>query len=773
MDRITQMGIAQSVKGRVTTCTIEHLYAAMDADVTNRVCAEISDALEQVKRGELSREDFETLKREKKQQLMVITPHATYTDGQRLNANAVPSGLSMYDIDHIPDPRGYFNTFIRDRCSELGINLGYVTPSTEGLRLIFEMPEGMTLAQAQQWMSEQLGDDNYDGSVKDYARCSFIAPRAYLLYIDEEELCKERKPQPAPQIEAVPQPASQIATVPQPVGSVSCDSVAAPSSSSPLSPVPERNLRIFDLCLKEARLTIEEIDQVGVYNWHNSLVAILSVGICRLMSRSELMDVLRVKMPNYSKEQDCKRLVADFYKDYTRMNAPMNQRLRAIYAESITGEKGRPISTEDLLGEMPPQLPRRLPKLIKLLLSKEPDVYKPSAAMAAFPALGAHLKDTRFHYLDNTMHEATFMTCTIAPMSSGKSCINRVCDPIMADIKARDDENRRREDQWKEECRSMGANKQKPKRPDDLTIQIMSSDLTNAALVQKLQDARGHFLYTQVDEVELFEQLKVNGKSGHIGKIFRLAYDCGYYGQERVGIQSVTGRPQMRWNWNAATTIQRGQQFFRSMQADGTLSRISFATIVTWRGMPMPVHGIYDEQFDSSLKPYIDRLNAAQGVIDLPQAQQLIRMLDKEAKDTAWLCDDEIYEKLSFRAVVSAWLRAMVLYIAEGRWSKEIERFASWSMKYDMWCKMHFFGEQMNQQMAGEVVRTRGPKNMLDLLPDSFTAADAQAIRIREGKQNSNPTQMLCTWIDRGYIYRDDDGVCHKTSKYLKRKQIA
>ena len=750
-EMLTQMGFAQSVKSSVTPCTIANLYAAMDSETTAKICADIEDALERVKRGEMCREDFETYKRDRKQQLMVLTPHATFTDGVRQNKSAVPSGLSMYDVDHIPDPRGYYNALVSDRCRELGIVMAHKTPSTEGLRLIFEVLQGMSLAEAQKWMSEQLGDSSYDGSVKDYARCSFIVPRAYLLYIDEEELCKQRE------VKAV----SQNATVPE------------STQKEPSLLCTDRHLRIFDLCLAEAGLKLEEIDQVGVYNWHNTLVSILSVGICRLMSQDDLRAVLAVKMPNYAKEQDCQRLVSDFYKDYTKMNAPMSQRLRAIYAESVTGRKDKPLTTEDVLGDEPPKMPRRLPKSVKLMVSKEPDIYKPASAMGLFPALGAHLYQVQFPYADHTMHEATFMQNCMAPMSSGKSCVNRVCEPIMADIKARDDENRRREDEWKEECRSMGANKQKPKRPDDLIIQIMSSDLTNAALVQKLQDAQGHFLYVQVDEVELFEQLKVNGRSGQIGKIFRLAYDCGYYGQERVGIQSVTGRPQMRMNYNASTTIQRGQQFFRPMMADGTLSRLSFSTIVTYRGMAMPVHGIYDEQHAEAVKPYIDRLNAAQGIIDLPQAQRLIQRMDKEAKDMAWLCDDEVYEKLAYRAVVSAWLRAMVLYIAEGRWSKEIENFAMWSLNYDMWCKMHFFGEQMYQQMAGEVVRTRGPKNMLDQLSDTFTFEEAQTVRIREHKKSTNPTQQLCMWELRGYITRDENGVYHKTPAYLKRKQAA
>ncbi len=752
------MGFSPSVKSSVTPCTLENLYAAMDSETTAKICADIEDALERVKRGEMSREDFETYKRDKKQQLMVLTPHATFTDGVRQNKSAVPSGLSMYDIDHISDPRGYFNNLVKDRCAELGIVMAHVTPSTEGLRLIFEMPEGMTLAQAQKWMSEQLGDSSYDGSVKDYARCSFLVPRAYLLYIDEEELCKQREVKAVSQNKTKPERESQNATASERGGQIVLAS--------------DRNLRIFDLCLQEVGLKLEEIDQVGVYNWHNTLVSILSVGICRLMAQDELKAVLTVKMPNYAKEQDCQRLVSDFYKDYTKMNAPMSQRLRAIYAESVTGQKDKTLTTEEILGDEPPQMPRRLPKSVKVMISKEPDIYKPASAMGLFPALGTHLFQVQFPYADHTMHEATFMQNCVAPMSSGKSCVNRVCEPIMADIKARDEENMRREEEWKEECRSMGANKQKPKRPDNLIVQILPSDMTNAAFVQKLQDAQGHFVYYQLDEVELFDQLNVNGKK-NVSKLFRLAYDCAPYGQARVGIQSVSGCPQLRMNYNASTTIQRGQHFFYPMMADGTLSRLSFSTIVTYRGMAMPIHGIYDEQHAEAIKPYIDRLNAAKGVIDLPQAQRLIQRMDKEAKDVAWLCDDEVYEKLGFRAVVSAWLRAMVLYIAEGKWSKEIENFAMWSMKYDMWCKMHFFGEQMHQQMAGEVVRTRGPKNMLDMLANAFTREDAQAIRIRERKKDSNPTQQLCMWEQRGYITCDADGVYHKTPAYLKRKQVA
>ena len=693
---MVKIGIAKSHFCEVVPCTVDLLNQALDSAAVKKVCDQIAQALLNVKQGKMSRTEFENYKRAMKSQLPVLTPHAIFKNGERKNSEAIPSGLSMYDIDHIENPRGYYQSMVGDRIKELGIVMAYVTPSGEGLRLIFEMPQGMTLGEAQKWMSEQLGDSDYDGSVKDYARCSYLVPRAYLLYLDEEELLKER------QVEA---------TEPKTTASM----VEKPATDNEVEVSPEqqaRNLRIFDLCLKEAGLKPESIDVVGIHNWHNSLVAVLSVGICRLMSQQELMKVLLQRMPNYVKEQDCQRLVSDFYKDYTKTNAPMTIALRRIYAESMMEPSSSKAEVRQLLGSVPPEMPERLPRLIKLLVSKEPENVRPSAAMGAFPALGAHLHDVHFLYADNTYREATFM---------------------------------------------------------------QMSDITIAALNRKGADANGHFIYSLLNEVELFNQLDASLKKTLLRNIIQTAFDCDWFGQERVGEKSVTVRYRLRWNWNTSSTIKRGQDFYQPMLADGSFNRISFSTIVPTNDGKIPKHGFYDDKFMANLKPFIDRLNAAHGNYDLKKAQLLIERLNEEAVDTARLCDDEAYEDTSHRAIIIAWLRAMVLYVAEGKWSKEIEEFAIWSFRYDMWCKMNFFGEEMRKQMAHEVVgKSRGPRNMLDMLPTEFTYIDAESVRLKMGRQDHDPYKMLWTWENRGYIKQDPlTGVYRKTDQYLAKHPLA
>ena len=741
---------------KVEPCTVELLNEAFDSAEVKNVCDLIAQALLRVKQGEMTREEFENYKRAMKKKLPVLTPHAIFKNGERNNANAIPSGLSMYDIDHIENPRGYYQAMIADRISELGIVMAYVTPSTEGLRLIFEMPAGMTLAEAQKWMSEQLDDKNYDGRVKDEARCSYLVPRAYLLYLDEEELLKNRE---VPERKAVAPAAEPL--------------LVAPSAIPANQEQHARNLRIFDLGLKEAGLKPETIDVVGIYNWHNSLSSILSIGICRLMSQQEMMDVLAVKMPNYSKEKDCQRLVSDFYAKYTDANSHMTAALRRIYAESQEAPK---VLAMQIIGSEPPAMPEKLPRLIKLLVSKEPDNVAPSVALGVFPALGAHLHDVHFLYADNTYREATFMHHTMAKTASGKSGVSRVCEAIMADIAERDNLNRKREEDYKNECAKLGSSAKLPDRPDDLIVQMLMSDITPAALNRKGADANGHFIYSLLNEVELFNQLDPSRDKMRLRNIIQTAFDCDWYGQERVGEKSVTVRYRMHWNWNTSSTIQRAKDFYSPMLADGSFNRLSFSTIIPKNDGKIPQHGFYDDRFMAKLKPFIDRLNAAKGNYDLKKAQQLIQRLNEEAVDTARLCDDEVYEDTSHRGIIIAWLRAMVLYVAEGKWSKEIEDFAIWSFRYDMWCKMEFFGEEMRKKMAGEVVgNARGPRNMLDMLPTEFAAIDAEAVRLKQGKKDHDPYKMLWTWTDRGYITQDPDtGVYRKTEMYLaKHRQSA
>ena len=689
-------------------------------------------------RGELTKEEFEEKRKEVKMRLWFATYQATFPAHYKHNETAEDSHLTFFDVDHREDSRELYAQYIMGHEREWGIVLVELSASGHGLHVVFARPEGMTNQQAQQWMSEQLGGIEYDKGTHELARATYMVTREYILYIDEPRLFGEEE------LEAAVVGRMEEEGKNESDGSDGSDGVVEPS---------EMALRAFDLFLERSGLGLAAITGVGTR--HNSLKMLLP-DLGQMMSEGELMGVLAQKMPGYVNEKDCRKLVHDFYAKYIDTNRPLSVAQKEVF-KTITAR-----GSKETLAEAEPPMPRRLPKLIQLLISKEPQTYHPTVANAVFPSLAAHFVGVNFPYIDNTLREATFMCCTIAPMSSGKSCVDRPVEHILKDIRERDEMNINRENEWKQQCKTRGSNKEKPRRPEGLCIQVMDSDMTNAAFVQKLVDAGGKYLYTIVDEVELFYQLKTSGNKS-VGKIFRLAFDNKPYGQVRVGVDSVSGSMPLRWNWNASTTVQQGQQFFRSMKADGTLSRINFTTIKAERGMDIPIHGIYDEQFDADLKPYIDRLNAASGTIDCPQARRLVKRMLKENAEIADLSDDELYERLSFRAVILAWLKAMTLYVAEGQWSKQIEEFAVWSMHYDMWCKMMFFGEEMRQQMQGEIVKMkRGPMNMLSLLPERFTEREALHVRLSNGRDDRGQP-MLNTWRSRGYVVMDA-----ATGEYVK-----
>lgn len=773
--------VSMSVNKGVTECTPALFHQVLTMERVGSICAEIADGLEKVKRGEMSRDDWDEMKAQKKRGLPGFCFHAHFKNGRRKSCDAVPSGLSMYDVDHIsltPSPKGEGSLYRRlvehtlamepitdegmiAELKRLGICLVHVTPSTEGFRLVFAIPKDRSLEEAQQEMSRKLGDKNYDAVVKDYARLSFAVPLEYVLYVDEKELFRNRKvratdKKPTPKTSAKTAVKKTVA-------------VAAPVNSVQDEKDLERLLTIFDKCLAQTGLKLDNIDNWGKHDWHNTLLSILSVGMNRLMSVEEMKRVVAVRMPNYSQTDDCKHLLEYFHEHYTDNNKPMSQVLRSIYRETQPNQEETIDESNSILGDEPPAIPEVLPPVIELLTSKVPEQCKPAVAMSVFAPLATHLKGVRFRYIDNVPHEATFMCCLMAKMSSGKSCVNEPINYIMRDIEERDEQARQCEKQWKETVNSMGKNKDTPQRPSDLVIQVLTSDMTNAALVQRLEDAAGHFIYTNMDEVELLNQLKAGSRGSQVSQIIRLAFDCGYYGQERVGTNSITARVRVRWNWNASATIQRGQQFFRNGLADGTLSRISFATIVPKNMGDVPVYGNYDGAFAAQLKPYIDRLLEARGEIACEEASELARQLVKENAMRAELSDDEIYEVLSYRANVIAYLRAMVLYVCHGcKWDESFTAFVRWSENYDLWCKMHFFGDMMNAAMQKEnVMGNRGPKNMLEMLPDRFTFEEVVSVRRGLGKIGS-PSNMLTVWKHRGYITEDKEKkVFLKSDKYL------
>ena len=538
----------------------------------------------------------------------------------------------------------------------------------------------------------------------------------------------------------------------------------------------EKNLIAFDLFTQAAGLGGMEIDTVG--SRHSSLLAIMSAGASRVMEEEELMKVVRVKMPSYYQENDCHQLIHDFYAKYADNTKPMSREVMRVNAlaeqkasqqvnslqlkvnradsnYAVQSSNLKVQSTEDDYPD-PPEMPKKLPKLVELLISRTPEIYKPAVAHAIFPPLATHLWKTRFRYIDNVEHEARLMTLLLAGTGAGKSSVNRPIDFIMEDIRLRDAENLKREKAWKDEMLRKGANKDKRKRPENLIIQEIDADMTNPAFVMRTAEAQEHFLYTSLNELDQFDALKGSGSQQF--RIMCLAADPGNkYGQTRVGTMSVTERVTIRFNWNASTTIQKGQRYFSKVLTDGPISRINFCTIPEREiGEDMPVYGTYDESYREALRPYIENLNKVTGLIECKEAFQLALKLKDENAEFARLSQDRTFENLSFRANVIAYLKACVLYVANGcKWEPEIDEFIRWSEQYDLYCKMRFFGDMIaKENCTAEKSSKRGPQNLLQILPDSFTAAQLLAIRLEHGLDAKGTDMMIRQWLHRNYIRR-------------------
>ena len=561
-----------------------------------------------------------------------------------------------------------------------------------------------------------------------------------------------------------------------------------------LGEASEKNLIAFDLFQESAGLKGMTIDSVG--SRHSSLLAIMSAGASRVMSEEELMKVVAEKMPSYYQEPDCHQLIHDFYakygdsskpfsRDVIRINATAEQASRQVNSLQLKVERAdgnytvqSPMfqvqSSEEDYPE-PPAMPEKLPKLVELLISRTPEVYKPAVAHAIFPPLATHLWQTSFRYIDNVVHEATLSTCLLAGTGAGKSSVDKPIRYIMEDIRKRDAENLKREKEWKEEVTRKGANKDKRKRPDNLVIQEIDADMTSPAFVMRTAEAQGRFLYTSLNELDQFDALRGSGNQQF--RIMCLAFDpFNLFGQQRVGVQSVTERVTIRFNWNASTTIQKGQRYFSKVLTDGPISRINFCTIPEREiGDEMPVYGDYDDAYREALKPYIENLNNARGLIDCPEAFQLALKLKDENAEFSRLSQDRVYENLSFRANVIAYLKACVLYVANGcKWEPEIDEFIRWSERYDLYCKMRFFGDAIKRANdTGEKSSKRGPSNMLMQLPDEFTYQQVIDLRVARGMDKKGTSRMLGNWKERHYIkVKDSNSVPQKfsSSVFIKLK---
>ena len=830
-------GISQSVRSReVQVCTPELFHQATKSSRVKDVCAQIEDALERKRRGEIGQEDYDTMKTRLKSQLPILTPHATFRNGRRLNADAIPSGLSIYDKDHIADPTGWWKA----KSEELRVKnpqvlarilLVHVTPSLEGLRLVFVMPEGMNLAEAQKWMSQQLGDEEYDVCVKDLARPSFIVPEEYILFIDEARLFAEVET-PSDADDAAPHANTHENTNHNTNENPNenenkTEKEHRPESDNssaalPDSPAAEYAQSANHDCADDHHLGNHGVDQdhggeekrqdfaqeydgipyeaitsklvelLGGEPQHgsrNSFIFTLSCYLRYLCDDNATW--IKQVIPTFGEEKKrafttvdsaCQRKQSHRMPMIVRKAISLCQQEQARgKADDYDADEFGDIQNPDSYFYRIHEMPQKLPRLIRLLVSKTPVIYQPAVSQAVFPALASHLCDTRFRYIDNVEHEATLMNILCAPTGSGKESITQPINRIMADIRARDAEQRERERAWKDECNRKGSNKDKRERPEGLVIQEVNIDMTNPAFVLRMKEAERHFLYAKVNELNLFDALK--GKTNQHFRIMELAFDLGNYGQDRVGVQSVTETVKVRFNWNACCTPKKCRDYFRRVVTDGPVSRISFATIERRPcGSEIPVYGSYDAAFDEELKPYIDNLLKARGLVDCPQALKLARKLMEENAEFARLSQNYVFENLSFRANVIAYLKACVLYVANGmKWEKSIEDFVRWSERYDLWCKLKLFG-QMIYDADGEqdkVSRTapNGPKNLLSLLPDEFTMDDYVKVRRAQGFDNDNARRIrdaIHQWVHRGYVAKvegadtDTDSPIFRKVKFLK-----
>ena len=632
------------------------------------------------------------------------------------------------------------------------------------VHIYIRIPKGMTIEEAQQAFCKEL-EVPYDESCITPERFIYLTGKDEEVYrsphwlepLSEEELAERR--------EAYLQRGLDVDGRGLHSGDGSSCVVATTQENRPPE-VDDRVRYIFDACMKECELEPQVLIVEGAR--HEAVKSILSVGAAQLLSKEEFLGVLSERMSQNWQDENIQTLVSDFYAKYHDPSQKMTQFQRRVFARSRATkctEGSVPLCTLCDTEASPNggRLEGALPKLIKLLTSKTPEVYKAAVANAVFPPLATHLCGVRFLYTDGVEHEATLMNCLMAGTGAGKGCIDEPIRHIMADIKRRDTENLRREAEWKKDCQKKGANKDKLVRPEGLVIQEIDPDMTKPALVTRMDEAEGHFVYVKLNELDLFEQLKGQTGKQHF-QLMCLAFDPGAeYGQTRIGTQSVTARPVCRFNWNACTTILKGRRFFQRVLTDGPISRINFCTIPEQEiGAEQPVYGQYDAAFDEALKPYIDNLTAARGLINCPQATRLAKRLQAECAEFARLSQSEVYWNLSHRACVIAWLKACVLYVANGqKWEKAIEDFVRWSLEYDLWCKMQFFGADIERANNGDQSRigTRGPRNLLELLPDEFTLDDAKRVRMQEGMGNEDnrAIKMIRTWVNRGYVIQNTE----------------
>lgn len=773
-------------KPKTVPATVEGFWKRVDSEKTGRICAELADVLEQQLRGELSKEDYKTKKAEIKLGAAFYTPHAHFNKAYKSNeGEPVDSGKAVIDLDGCADFEQLYERFLMGRERELGINMVNRSVSGTGGHVLFDIPEGMDRQTAQAWMSHEMGDVEYDKAVHEPERAIYLPCREYILYIDEELMFSDEL---------------HAAKVKYDGRSKMDDVREKPSAINPhpsaivKSPVEadERTMLIFHECMKEEGVV--DADFVNEGGRHNSVKLVLS-HCNQLLTQEETLGVLKELMPNNWQDENIQTLVGDFYSKYLDRNKPLSLVQKRIFKESkrrfraeqeensnLNDAEGcSDAQSKDSLSRMfasnvPPAIPQNLPRLVKTVIKHTPRLYQATVAQAMFPALATYPKHLSFRYIDNQQRELRMNCLIIAGTGTGKDiCTKQPLSHIIADIKQRDEINRERLKKYNEEYNNKANNKQKPQRPDDLVIQTIKSDVTKAALVQRMDDAQGAPLYVRMNELEQWDKVEgATGRSNQFTVMKQNDDEENDFGSDRASTQSVTGSGSLHLNWNANTTISKAMKYFRFVVTDGPISRLCLATIPDCEiGSDIPVFGDYDTAYDEALKPYIENLKAATGVVDCQQAKKLIKRLKAECADFARLSQDTVFDNLTHRALVHAFRKACLLYAANGmKWERSIEDFCRWSLLYDLYLKMKFWGDQIRSADGDVQVSKRGPESLLDSLPSEFTLEDAMRVRQQKGMDARRARKMISTWQSRDFVIQMSDVSFKKLSEEERKIRL-
>ena len=773
-------------KPKTVPATVEGFWKRVDSEKTGRICAELADVLEQQLRGELSKEDYKTKKAEIKLGATFYTPHAHFNKAYKSNeGEPVDSGKAVIDLDGCADFEQLYERFLMGRERELGINMVNRSVSGTGGHVLFDIPEGMDRQTAQAWMSHEMGDVEYDKAVHEPERAIYLPCREYILYIDEELMFSDELHAAKVKYDGRSK-RDDIREKPSDIDHQTSASVKSPVEAD------ERTMLIFHECMKEEGVV--DADFVNEGGRHNSVKLVLS-HCNQLLTQEETLGVLKELMPNNWQDENIQTLVGDFYSKYLDKSKPLSLVQKRIFKESkrrFRAEQEEDSNLNDVEGcsdaqskdslsrmfasNVPPAIPQNLPRLVKTVIKHTPRLYQATVAQAMFPALATYPKRLSFRYIDNQQRELRMNCLIIAGTGTGKDiCTKQPLSHIIADIKQRDEINRERLKKYNEEYNNKANNKQKPQRPDDLVIQTIKSDVTRAALVQRMDDAQGAPLYVRMNELEQWDKVEgATGRSNQFTVMKQNDDEENDFGSDRASTQSVTGSGSLHLNWNANTTISKAMKYFRYVVTDGPISRLCLATIPDCEiGSDIPVFGDYDTAYDEALKPYIENLKAATGVIDCQQAKKLIKRLKAECADFARLSQDTVFDNLTHRALVHAFRKACLLYAANGmKWERSIEDFCRWSLLYDLYLKMKFWGDQIRSADGDVQVSKRGPESLLDSLPSEFTLEDAMRVRQQKGMDARRARKMISTWQSRDFVIQMSDVSFKKLSEEERKIRL-